>query len=293
MIDTAIGLSTGKNRLRGHNELQLWMAENGLKPYLPQLSELSSYNIALYYDVASKTMNWPPAAIAATAMFEGPMIFHYNSYHYAKNPRAMKWGTKTQDELDVETMSAYLLNTRLWFESVNVKRGWMMIDEPPPEKSERWSLPVDDRITKFIMSSLYAGWKVGIALPHPSAFAYWADKFDLFKGVRWILNAKHPYESYRKTMSLVSSNEPEFWLYNKRDTFNGLASQIRQMKASGYLHFSAEWEENKLADVTDDGYVILQPMHSLINELKSVGKVTLENLDTRLRTVETAVFGRS
>lgn len=290
MLNTAIGLETGKSRTQGHNALQGWMAEHGLQPYLPQLAALASYNIGLQYDAGQKRLKWPAAAVEAVRAFAEPMVFHYNAYHYAQQPGALRWNGRGQDALGLDEMAEYLRWTRLWLQGEGVLAPWILVDEPPHGGSERWSAAVEDRISKFAKACLAAGWRVGVAVPGPSQLAYWADRL---AGVRWILNAKHGHEAYRRGLAAArAGGSVDVWLYNRRDGFDGLAAQMREMGATGYLHWAAEWRENPLATVDEEGFEVLPGMWALLRELKAMEAVTLEGLDERLTAVEKVVFGR-
>lgn len=161
MFNSAIGLETGKSRTKGHDALQAWMAGQGLQPYLPQLAVMSSYNIGLQYDVAQGRLKWPAAALEAVRMFEQPLVFHYNGYHYAQQPGALRWGEVGQDALPMEQMAGYLGRTLAWLKEEGVQAPWMLVDEPPYGSGERWSQAVEDRVVKFVKAARAGGWTVG------------------------------------------------------------------------------------------------------------------------------------
>lgn len=288
---TAIGLETGRKRTQGHDALQGWMAEHGLQPYLPQLVALASYNIGLQYDAGQKRLKWPAAAVEAAKAFAEPMVFHYNAYHYAQQPGALRWEGQSQDALPISMMTSYLAQTRQWLTTNGIALPWMMVDEPPPPTgiNNRWTQEIEDRIIKFVQAAQASGWTVGVCVPGPSQLAYWADRL---AGVRWILNAKYEHEAYRRGLAAArAGGSVEVWLYNRRDGFDGLAAQMREMGATGYLHWAAEWRENPLATVDEEGFEVLPGMWALLRELAAMEAVTLEGLDERLTAVEKAVFG--
>lgn len=287
MIHTAIGLETGDARLPGHNALQGWMAEHGLQPYLPQLATLRTYNLALQFDVQRRALNWPAAAVKAVLPFAHPMVWYYGKYHYAQQPRAVRWGETDQDEITAGVMTGYMRDTLRWFSDQGITRPWLFVDEPPHASGDRWVLEVDERIYKFVNAAVDAGWKVGVSCPSPFHLAYWAKRIS---GVRWVLNAKHGHSEWQKTLERVDSGFT-VWLYNRRDGFDGLAAQMREMGATGYLHWAAEWRENPLATVDEEGFEVLPGMLALLRELAAMEAVTLEGLDERLTAVEKAVFG--
>ena len=293
-IPTAIGLETGAGRTEAHNGLQEWLANNGLQPYLPQLAEQMSYNIATNF--AGDGLNWDAATLDAVRKFPHPMIFHYNGFYYSTRPSALRWEGRSQDQLSIGLLTSYLAKTRQWLAANGIARPWIMVDEPPPDTSERWTQEIEDRIIKFVQAAQAAGWTIGVCVPGPSQLAYWAARL---VGVRWIVSAKHSAGDYQvRTGREWPADNEDVWLYNRRDTMTGLAQQMRMMGATGYLHWAAEWRELPLARIVGNGanrqdYEILPAMHELLAELQSIATaVTLESLDARVLAIESQLRAR-
>lgn len=285
LMPTAIGLETGAARTQAHNGIQQWMSENGLSPYLPQLAEQLSYNIGIQYE--NDGLNWSPEVIAEVQKFPHALIFHYNEFHYKERPSALRWEGKPQDALTEAQIADYLGYTRQWLVRNGIPRPWMLVDEPPPPGSDRYTEAIEARVLKFSRAALASGWLLGVAIPNPTSFAFWADKL---KGVRWILSCRWAAEDWKAKRKWPAANE-QVWLYNRRDTFAGLSQQLRQMGATGYLHWSATWKELPLARIIGRGvaredYEILPAMYDLISELQAGSVLSLESLDARILAIE-------
>lgn len=312
MYETTIGLENGADRKNGHNKLQAWLVSQGLSTYLPQLGAtrkridpktkkeveypvLRSYNLASQFvpgeDGAPGRLDWPREAVEACLAQKSQMVGYYGNYHYNERPETWRWAGVPQDDLNFATLALYMKQALDWLHIQGLRNPWFMVDEPPPEGSDRAEPGVVERVYKMVVSATAAGWTVGIAVPGPSQLLFWAKQSFPYP-VRWILNAKHDLTAYEKGLKQAERNgkSPEIWLYNA-PVFDGLRDRLTLFGASGYLQWSTEPKEDPLADVGEDSFTILPRMNDMIRELQPPAVVTLENVAARLTALERQVFG--
>ena len=238
--NSTIGISTYANASDDYNAVQDWLHDHGLQPYTPQLGELANQNIATQYDDVTVGLTWAQAAVDEVKRFPHPMIFDYGEYWYKTSPTALTWtiggSPVTQDAMTLGELTTVLTNTRAWFQAVGITNPWMLIDEPPHGTAPDWTIDIENRVIKFTAAAVAAGFKVGVAVPGPTQLAYWRSRLS---PTRWILAAKHERNEY-------ATNLPagEIWLYNRTNKaagkpMAGLAQQMRDFGATGYLHWSA------------------------------------------------------
>lgn len=266
MIPTAIGLGSGSAmHVAVRRMLQAQMAEVGLQPYFPQLAYERSYNLWKQAGAGTGRLAWKERTWEAVRTFPEPLLFSYNRYYYAQQPGALRLGGVAQDDLTWQGMSERMAQVMDGLQEQGVRAPWVLVDEPPHERSARWTYAQDVRIQKFFLAAHFAGWTVGIACPSGSHLTYWAKR--LGGGVRWILNAKNPITDYRAGLRMAKgSGGRDIWLYNAR-TFDGLAEQMKAFKARGYLHWSVEWKENPLATVGLTAFALRPAWDELLAQL--------------------------
>lgn len=277
--NSTIGISDYANASADYNAVQDWLYSRGLQPYTPQLAELANQNIATQYDDGTLGLDWAQAAIDEVLKFPHPMIFDYGEYWYKTSPNALTWtiggSPFTQDAMSLAELTEVLANTKAWFAAQGIFSPWIMIDEPPHGTAPDWTIDIENRVIKFAAAAKAAGFTVGVAVPGPTQLAYWRTRLT---PNRWILAAKHNRNEYATTLPSA-----EIWLYNRTNKaagkpMAGLAQQMRDFGAVGYLHWSANSDVGTWPLVTcysSGGGLIVTPTDygtQLLEELRLFGE---------------------
>lgn len=244
-----IGIDSGSNRTQVHDDIQQHFLSLGIGVYYPQVSYTKGFsqNISKQWNCESNILEWTEDAISEVIKFQNVTdspIFHYGKYYWgdriplqkSPNPGAFAFCNIGQDSLPLENMTEYFHKIYNVLTEKGITRPWFLIDEPPhpvdgdPSKYG-WSESVHARIIKFATALYNSGFYVGVCYANPQSYLYW---LQFLQPHRVILNSKYPVTAWGPLTNL------DVWLYNKQDGFSGLASQMRSMNATGYLHFSFE-----------------------------------------------------
>lgn len=268
MIPIVVGLESGADRTPVHDEIQDAFWRIGMGVYYPQAAGLGypSYNLAQQWDCDRQALDWMADAVVEAERFLNPMVGHFPKYFWgdrvdgqkSPNPGAYAFCGIGQDRLALEELTAYLRLMRNWLIAHEITEPWYMVDEPPNPANPAFSDTVVARITKFVTAAVNAGWTVGVCYATPQAHDFWKD---ILPAQRVILNAKYSRTDYGATRA------GEVWLYNRRGSFDGLAEQLREFRASGYLHWSAAWDELPLVEINDETWTMTDNLDELMRQI--------------------------
>lgn len=269
IVSAAIPSSMSQVERRKRND---WLYDHGIQACLPFLSHVSSYNMGLMWDDRKGKMRWNAAAIAEAARFDPCMVYHYNDYYYRNHPEVLRWtlaGEDTdteinQDDILPPEMVGVMARQKAWMEMNGIEHPWILIDEPPPSSSERWSSEVESRIMKFAWAAKYAGFETWVAVPGPSQLAYWIERIE---PIGWYVGAKNAWLDFN---GLLDKTDADIGLYNRVDTFAGLAQQMQAFGAERYLHWTVEHKELPIMNAdgtpTDEAQI-------LVGEIGNIGEI--------------------